>query len=166
MEKRKKENEKNTSLGKNENEIRTLSILNIKYLSLQRCIDFKQTITNNDFENFFIRDLNLNAESAIQLEASPLDNATTKTNVSLVEIDSKLNEAKENLEKLKVERKNADEARVLTRSKDQSQTDENYMDYHQQSSGQTNPDFERKSFYQWQWQEMQQKGKQYFEQVK
>jgi hypothetical protein len=40
------------------------------------------------------------------------------------------------------------------------------MDYYQDASGQTNPDFERKSYYQWQWHEMQEKGKQYFEEVK
>ncbi|HEX8575734.1 MAG TPA: hypothetical protein VF677_05525, partial [Flavobacterium sp.] len=61
---------------------------------------------------------------------------------------------------------NAPEADILSRSKSQSKTDENYMDYYQDASGQTNPDFERKSYYQWQWHEMQEKGKQYFEEVK
>ncbi|HEX8577166.1 MAG TPA: hypothetical protein VF677_12800, partial [Flavobacterium sp.] len=146
LEKLKKDKAKS---GNNENEIATLTILNTKYFSLQRAIDFKQTITPDQFEGYFIASLNLNAESAIQLEANPLDNATNGTGVSLEEIERQLNEAKEKLEKLKMERRNAPEADILSRSKSQSKTDENYMDYYQDASGQTNPDFERKSYYQW-----------------
>jgi hypothetical protein len=42
------------------------------------------------------------------------------------------------------------------------------MDYYQDANGQKNPDFERKSYYQWQWHQMQEAGKQknYFEEVK
>lgn len=42
------------------------------------------------------------------------------------------------------------------------------MNYYQDSSGASNTDFERKSYYQWQWIEMQKTGTQktYFEQIK
>ncbi|HEX8576477.1 MAG TPA: hypothetical protein VF677_09300 [Flavobacterium sp.] len=155
-----------TKSGNNENEIRTLNTLSIKYSSLQRAIDFKQTITPVEFESTFIFNLNLNDQSAIPLEANPLDNGSNGTSVSLEEIERQLNGAKEKLEKLKMERRNAPEADILSRSKSQSKTDENYMDYYQESSGQTNPDFERKSYYQWQWHQMQKTEKQYFEEIK
>jgi hypothetical protein len=67
-----------------------------------------------------------------------------------------------------MERRNAPEADILSRAKSQSQTDENYMDYYQDSNDNKNPDFERKSFYQWQWHEMQKTGKEnnFLEEIK
>jgi hypothetical protein len=88
--------------------------------------------------------------------------------MSITDIDIKINQANEELEKLKLEKKNAEEAKILERGKQQSKTKENYMDYFQDSNGNDNSDFERKSYYQWQWLQLQGTGKQnnYLQEIK
>jgi hypothetical protein len=135
---------------------------------LQNCLNSKENFSIENFEGFFIRDLNLNSDSTIQKEANSLDIVSDRTNITVANIDIQLNEANQKLEKLKIEKKSAEETKILSKSKSQSTTQENYMDYYQDSSGSTNTDFERKSYYQWQWAEMQKTGiqKTYFEQIK
>ena len=42
----------------------------------------------------------------------------------------------------------------LPKYKDQSKTEENYMDYNQDTNGNENTNMERKVFHKWQWDEM------------
>jgi hypothetical protein len=141
---------------------------------LQRYISIKETFTISDFEAYFIRDLNSDDKSAIGIEANALDVASNTIILSETEIKLKITEAKAQLEKLKLEKKTAKDSKPLARANNQSKTDENYMDYFQttqlDANGKPidNPDFERKSYYQWQWLEIQKTGKQnnYFEEIK
>lgn len=168
LENQKKDIEKNKKTNTNENEILTLSKLKAKYSTLERCIDFKNTISIGEFESTFFRDLNSNNESAIAIEANSLDVVSDRTSASIDEIDAKLHESKQKSEQLKLEKKNAEEAKIYSKGTNLSKTQENYMDYYQDSNGNTNGNFERKSYYQWQWDEMEKTGKQhnYFEEIK
>jgi hypothetical protein len=168
LENQKKNIEKNQKTNVNQNEISTLLNLKVRYSTLQRCIDFKNNISIKEFEVNFIENLNANIDSAIVIEANSLDVVSDKKSMSITEIDLKINQANEKLEKLKIERKNAEEAKILEKGKQQSRTNENYMDYYQDSNGNSNPDFERKSYYQWQWIQLQETGNQnkYLQEIK
>lgn len=165
LEEKKRNIEKNNKTNANHNEIQTLTILKSKYTMLQNCIIGKGGISIEHFEAFFMRDLNSSSESAIQIEVNSLDVAGDKTNLTVAEIDKQLEEANEKLEKLKLEKKNAEEIKSYSKANGYSKTKENFMDYYQDSNGNKNPDFERKSYYQWQWLQMKEIGKQnnYFE---
>lgn len=168
LENQKKKIEKNQKTNANQNEIITLSNLKTKYSILQNCIDNKREFSIQFFEDFFIRNLNSNSLSAIVTEANSLNLVSDMRYLTKEEIDTKIVEAEKKLEQLKLEKKNAEEAKIFERAQQQSKTIENYMDYYQDSSKNTNPDFERKSYYQWQWNEMQRTGIQnkYLEEIK
>lgn len=168
LENSKKNIEKSKKTNANENEVLTLTNLKIKYTMLQRSIDFIDRISISQFEDNFIKNLNSNTDSAISTEANSLDIVSDRMGLTIADIDIKLNEAKQKLEQLKLEKKNAEETNLLSKANGYSKTQENYMDYYQDSNGNKNPDFERKSYYQWQWLQMQQTGKteSYFEELK
>lgn len=144
----------------NQNEVTLLEELKNRYKYIENAVKTKNIEIMN-FENVFLNMCIFSSngkKGTIEIESNSLNITSEKVNLNTKELEVKIKEAKEKLEKLKLEKKNTEETKTLNKSKNQSKTQENFMDYYQDSSKNTNPDFERKSYYQWQWNEMQRTG--------
>lgn len=144
----------------NPNEVFVLKQLQMRYNLIQKAIEVKN-VDINYFEKIFLDMLLLGPDGksgTIKMESNPLNTATDNSNLTINKIDDEIKIAKEKLALLKMEKKNIQEAKILDKFQKKTRTKENFMDYNQSSNGNIETSFERKSFYQWQWKEMQNTG--------
>lgn len=109
-------------------------------------------------EPIIIEVLNLITEKSVPLEEKlssesttiiPIDEALKKQEIE--QLQKELEAMKKELEEKK---KQVKEAKILPYGKEQGKTIENYLDYNQDSKGTPFSEFNRKSFYWWQWEVM------------
>ncbi|SHJ02756.1 hypothetical protein SAMN04488096_10724 [Mesonia phycicola] len=127
-----------------------LRMLNFYYLQIQRDTQKKEWFLNlaNDLQTNFI-DIVKKAKS---FESKSLGANTNSSEISKIKIDiQRINNL---IDTKKIQRKTAIKRDDFPKYKNQSKTDENYMDYHQDTNGNENKSMERKVFYKWQWDEM------------
>ncbi|MDN3694345.1 hypothetical protein QWZ06_19680 [Chryseobacterium tructae] len=149
--------EKLEAISKKDNipisDLQGLTLLNEKYTSLEGMVTSKYSFTNfeTNFIDFITNDvISLEGKELSQISSNELTLSREKENLKIKE---------EELERLKKERKKANSYEELSNSRSNSETLENYLDYRQKTDGTFNSNFQYKSFYQWQWQDMINLGK-------
>ncbi|MCH4829281.1 hypothetical protein [Flavobacterium columnare] len=128
------------------------------YNSIKRGIEYNRP--GEFFEKLFLNAIlkNPKNEGALISEEKHQFYLDSSQELSAIQAQTK-EELKNKLKVLKTEKETADGLVVYPNWKTQSETLDNYMDYYQKAnSSDINPDFERKSYTQKQWNIMQEKG--------
>lgn len=139
-------------------QIKGLVYIESNYNSIESSV--KQTYAFN--LDAFVTTVN----DTIQKENDTFQSATSGETIEALR--QEVTKLENEIRALEVTVQKAERAKPLNRAKTQNSTEENYLDYTQDSQGNSRSNFKRKTFYQWQWQHMQAVGKsrRYFEEIK
>lgn len=148
-------NERLKNYSKNENadtkRIRDLqNIEMVFYKLLQDRINIKEKFTSIYFENFNA-DVIEKIFALLNIEITGSSNLAILDNMSNEEIKQNINNNNSSIEVKKIEMRNAPELQELLMYNNKTKSEENYMDYYEDSSGRRNPNMKRTVFSKNQW---------------